>query len=194
MPPFNGLVKGPKSGDAERLGRLLDLLDKKPRKVLRRKSRIRRGARYEDVTTRVLAYYILTRLTEYDLNEELRDDLDDAVDHLINMEINLGYSPCTLKCPGCGEEIKMDPPVFPSLVRCSRCENEMSVLDPLPVRYSVQLSELFWNVSFVYEMARRGHIREDDRLVKRLESLKSHTLDSIRKMSRMLLIIISERS
>jgi hypothetical protein len=87
---------------------------------------------------------------------------------------------------------EINPPVFPKKMSCGSCGKIGKVMIPPPHPAGWRISELYWTVSFLFHMARKGHLDGMEQAKGYLESLKDHPSANIRKRSRMTVIMISE--
>lgn len=192
MSLFNDIVKGLKRADTSTLGKLAVKVEIHPVSVLRSLPIIKKGVVSRDRSSKTFSFFILSQLAGSDLNEEVRDLLDIAYEHVADMDVPTSSTAAEVKCPECGSSIERDPPVFPARITCPGCGTGRWVTLPEDDPSSLAVSDLHWSLSFIFEMARRGHIVESDGLVEKLELLKRFDSAEIRKMSRSVLIMISE--
>ena len=192
MSLLNDIVKGLKRADPSTLGKLAVKVEIDPDAVLRSLPIVKKGMISRDRRSETLSYFILSQLAGSDLNEEVRDLLDIAYEHVADMDVPNSSNAAEVKCSECGSSVERDPPVFPSRITCPGCGTGRWVTLPEGDPSSLAVSDLHWSLSFIFEMARRGHIGGSDGLVEKLELLKRFDSAEIRKMSRAVLIMISE--
>lgn len=186
-------LKGLKGGgDRSKMISLAGKAMDDPGKVLKKIDTIAKGIGSEDFVVRSLSAYILYRMAREDLNEEVRHYVGDMAGYLVSIDNADRYDPAKIRCPSCMKINEVEPPVFPKKLSCSHCGKIGRVMIPPPTQIGWRLSELYWTVSFLFEMARKGHLEGMEAAGDHLVLLKDHPSANIRKRSRMTAIMISE--
>ncbi|MGA1820931.1 MAG: hypothetical protein ACMUIG_00230 [Thermoplasmatota archaeon] len=163
-----------------------------PSEVLRKLDSVTDGIGSDDFVVRTLSAYILYRMAREDLNEEVRHHVGMMSSYLAAIDNADRFSPANIRCLSCMKTVEVNPPVFPKKLKCPHCGKVGRVMIPPANPVGWRLSELYWTVSFLFRMARKGHIEGIETAADYLDSLKDHPDGDIRKRSRMISIMISE--
>jgi hypothetical protein len=177
--------------DAEklRLKTLVSKVNSDPEKVLKRLKLIKKGISSGDPSDRARSGFILSTLAITGFNEEVRDLVRDISAGLKGERGKKSRQGARITCPGCGTVRYLDNPVFPQRTRCEICGREVITDFREDPSGHAAHSSLYWNLFFLYEMARLGHRDYGSDSLEALERLKGHEDVEIRKMARMCLIL-----